>query len=278
MGSPRVGPVRGVTRLWRDWEGHMNMQISRNDQLTNAGLTPLAGSRRGSAKKGCLIALVVVLILAVGIGVFVYTSWKGWTASIMTATTEQIVQQTPLAKEEKDRIVARVSALGTEFKDGKITMEQLGGVLTAIAESPILPSGMVIAAERKYINPSGLPNEEKEAGRRSLQRLARGVVEKKVTMDEAETAAAPITTKDAEGKTKLKETATDAELREFLANAKAKADEKNIPDEAYVVNFADELDKVINESLGRTPPAPTTPSSSTPSSTPPVTPPTSGGN
>lgn len=220
--------------------------------------------------KGCLIALVVLLIVGIALGFFVYSKWKDGAAWMMTKTTEQIVQQTPLAQEEKDRIIARVGALGDEFKQGKITSDQLGKVLEAIASSPILPSGMVIAAERKYINPSGLTDEEKHAGRRALQRLARGVVEEKITMNEAEAAATPITIKDPQGNTKLKDAATDAELREFLANAKSKADEKNIPDEAYTINFADELDKVINQALGRTPQSPT------PTAPSPITPPPGG--
>lgn len=223
-------------------------------------------TRRGGAKKGCLIALVVILLLGLGVGIYVYSNWKGWAASVMSATTEQLLQQSPLAKEEKDRIMARVDALGTEFKEGKITGEQLANVAKAIGESPILPSGMVIATERKYLNPSALSNEEKDAGRRSLQRMARGIVEKKITMNEAETAAAPISTKDANGNFKLKDAVTDAELREFLANAKAKADSVQIPDEPYVINFADELDKVIDQALGRAPatPAPATPAPTTP--------------
>ena len=229
-------------------------------------------SRRGGAKKGCLIALVVIILLGVGIGVYVYSNWKGWAAGLMSATTEQVLQQSPLAKEEKDRIMARVNALGVEFKEGKITSDQLGNVAKAIGESPILPSGMVIATERKYLNPSALSNEEKEAGRRSLQRLARAIVEKKVTMDEAETAAAPIATKDANGNFKLKEAVTDAELRQFLANAKDKADAAKIPDEAYVINFADELDKVIDQALGRAPMTPKTPSPSTPAPNAPAPP------
>jgi hypothetical protein len=230
----------------------MTTQISQK-HTSAPGQIPL---RRGSAKKGCLIALVVMLLLVVGAGVLIKVYWKAGAAWVMATTAEAMLQQSPLAQEEKDRILARVQGLGTEFKDGTITRDQLGSVLKAIVESPILPSGMVIAAERKYVNPSALSDEEKAAGRRSLQRLARGVVEKTVTMDEAEAVAAPITIKDAEGNTKLKEVVTDAELREFLASAKAKADEKNIPDEAYVINFADELDKVINESLVRTAPAP----------------------
>lgn len=237
-----------------------------------------AMSRRGGAKTGCLVALVVVLLLGAGLGYYVYSNWKSWAATTMKAATAQLVQQAPIPADERDRIVSRVDGLGTEFKDGKITLDQLGKVLEAIAQSPIFPSGMVIAAERKYLNPSGLPNEEKEAGRRTLQRLARGVVEKKVTMQEAETAAAPISTKDQQGSLTLKDMVTDAELREFLTNAKAKADAAQIPDEAYIINFADELDKVIAQALNRplpagtSVPAPTAPTPSAPAPTAPSDP------
>lgn len=115
--------------------------------------------------------------------------------------------------------------------------------------SPILHVGMVMLAEEKYVKPSGLSDEEKADARRTLDRLARGVHEKKISETELEQVGAPITVTKPDGSTELKETVTDEELRAFLKLARDKADEHEVPDEPFDVNIAEELEKAIDSAL-----------------------------
>ncbi len=93
----------------------------------------------------------------------------------------QAIQQSQLPDDQKTRITKRVDGLADDFKNGKITFEDFGKVLEQIGDSPLLPLAMVYGAEEKYLKPSALSKEEKDAGVRSLQRLARGVAEKNIT-------------------------------------------------------------------------------------------------
>jgi hypothetical protein len=53
------------------------------------------------------------------------------------------------------------------------------------------------------------------------------------------------------GQTRLKKVLTNEELKAFLDAAKKKADDANVADEAFTINFADEVDKAIDKALGR---------------------------
>lgn len=224
--------------------------------------TVWSGFRRGSFKTGCLIAVGVVLVLLIGGGIFVATQWKGWAAAGITAMAEGITQQSDLPQDQKDKVLTSIKGVADDFKAGKITTEQLGKVMEEVVSGPLLPVGIVAAAEEKYMKPSGLSQEEKDAGKRTMQRFARGLFEKKVAEADAQKVLEPIsqghlhisvngqqtTTKQ---DFRLKDKVNDAELRDFLARAKAKSDELQIPDEEYKVNVADELDKAIKKALGR---------------------------
>jgi hypothetical protein len=220
------------------------------------------GMRRGSFKTGCLIAVGIVLALLVGGGIFVAAQWKNLAAAGINAMAEAITQQSDLPQDQKDRIQASIKGVAEDFKAGKISTEQLGKVMEEIAASPLLPVGIVAAAEEKYVKPSGLSQEEKDAGKRTMERFARGLFEKKIPEAEAQNVLEPISegkfsitmsgqSREANQEFRLKDKVNDAELREFLSRAKAKVDEKQIADEAYRVDIAEELEKAINKALGK---------------------------
>lgn len=222
----------------------------------------MSRSRRGSFKTGCLIAVGVVLVLLVGGGIFVATQWKGWAAAGITAMAEAMTQQSDLPQDQKDKVLASIKGVADDFKSGKITTEQLGKVMEEIASGPLLPVGIVAAAEEKYMKPSGLTPEEKAAGERTMQRFARALFEKKVGEADAQKVLEPISQgqlhfstngqqTSAQQNFRLKDKVNDAELRDFLARAKSKVDELHVPDEAFNVNVAEELDKAIQKALGR---------------------------
>jgi len=209
-------------------------------------------TRRGSFKAGCLISLAVVLVIALALGIWVAVSWKGWFASAINNTTVKMVDQSQLPDEQKDRVKARVSQLTEDFKVGKISFEQLGKVTKNLAEGPLFPLISVWTFEEHYLAKSTLPDDEKAAGSRTLQRYARGVTEKKISANDVQTAVDSISEVNTSGQRQVKQTLTNQELQTFLASLKAKADAVNVPDEPFTVNVADEIDKAIDEGLGKT--------------------------
>lgn len=226
-----------------------------------SGSNAAGGARRGSFKTGCLVVVGIILVLLIGGGIYAAMNWKNWAAMGIKAGTEAAVQESQLPPEQKQRVIASINQVADDFKSGKVSTDQLGKVMQEVMEGPVLPVGLVMAAESKYVIPSGLTTEEKDGAKRTLQRLARGIYEKKITDTDLDPIVQPITKPRVQvnvsgtGKPnrdwQFKESATDAEVKDFLTRAKAKVDEKQVPDEAYNVNVADELDKAIAKALGK---------------------------
>lgn len=204
---------------------------------------------RGSVLKGCLIAAGVVLVIAIIAGVFVARSWKGWFAESMKIVANQTISASQIPSDQKARITARVEAVAADFKAGKITTEQLTNAMQKVGESPILPLALVLEVDAKHLATSKLSDEEKAAGRRSLERFARGAVEKSIATSDIDAVMNTFTVADAHGMKQLKGVLSEGELRAALDSAKAKADAAKVPDESYSINFADEVDKVIDGAL-----------------------------
>jgi hypothetical protein len=212
-------------------------------------------SPRGGVLAGCLIVLAIVVAIVAGIGIYVGLHWKGWTADIMQQAATAIVNESDLPQDQKTQIIAEVQKLGTDFKDGKVSLDQMQKVGMEIAESPLIHLAGVQAARQKYIEPSDMTVDEKAAANRSLQRFARGVFENKIPKEAIDDVVKPITTLKPDGKWEFKEKPTRLELDQFVANAKSKADEAKIPDESFDLNIAAELKKAIDKALGRATPA-----------------------
>ena len=118
-----------------------------------SSMTPLrsrnrASAGRGSFLTGCLIALAVVVILAVAGGLFVMTQWRGWTASLATAGMTVLVEKLELPDEDQALILARVDDLAKDFKDKKISKDQLLAVGVKLIESPLIQAVGVFAVEK----------------------------------------------------------------------------------------------------------------------------------
>src|SRR5262245_40102612 len=136
--------------------------------------------RPGKVHVGCLVAIAVVLALIVGVVIWIAVSWKGWVAEIGRASVTQMVQDSQLPPDQKSSIIARVDKLTDDFKAGRVNGDQLARVVEELTKTPLLHLGFVYILDQKYIAPSSLSKEEKDAGRIELQRVARGVFEEKI--------------------------------------------------------------------------------------------------
>jgi hypothetical protein len=207
------------------------------------------GMRRGSTAKGCLIAAGVAVVLAVAVVVTVMLVWKKVAGAAMSAVAVQVVNDSSLPTEQKTAITTRIEGVVQDWKDGKVTGDQLGRVVKEIAEGPVLPLAMVGLAERMYVEPSALSVEEKAGASRSLQRFARGVFEKKIPKSAAEQVLDSVSVRGPGNGRQLKQTLTPEELAAFLALVKGHADQAQIPDEAFEIDYAAEVNTAIDRAL-----------------------------
>jgi hypothetical protein len=205
----------------------------------------------GSCLIGCAVIALVGLVVCGGGLWWVSNNWVALVASGAGQVAKQVVQESDLREEDKRAINEQVDRVVAEAKAGNIDAEKLERIMKSLAESPAIPAGMALFIEQKYVKPSGLSAEEKTQAHRTLQRVARGVVEKKISQPQLQTASEPIAERDAEGRFTLKESATDEEVRQTLANLKKLADDAEIPDEAYEINIGEEVKKAVDKALGQ---------------------------
>lgn len=226
----------------------------------NSSLRP-AAARRGSFLTGCLIVLAVLVIIAVIAGLWVRANYRGVLANAGVKMVDAALDKSELDEEQKSAIRAEVETLAVDYKEKRISNEQMLEVMQAIANSPLLPLGAVYAVDKGYVQPSEMTAEEKADARVQLQRVARGFYEEKISQNQLEDILQPISKRQSadadpgEFDVELQEPedVSVEELRQFVERARAAADEAAIPDEAYQIDIAAELRKAIDKALGREP-------------------------
>ncbi len=217
--------------------------------------------RRGLVKIGCA-ALLVIVVLAMAAGFWVALSWRGWAAQASRQTFAALIEKTGLPDEQKQGMIAHVDALTAEFEAGTVSLQDMAAVVEQVSRSPIIPAAVVAAMHEGYIRPSALSDEEKVEASVILRRFARGVYEKSIPESAIGPTLEPISaprgdsnvsvgTGGADYHLKDPKSVTPDELRAFIANAKAKADEAGVPEEVAEVDFAAELGRAIDAALGR---------------------------
>lgn len=213
-------------------------------------------TRNGSAAKGCLIALAVLVVIVVGTGIFVALNWKNWMADGISAVSRSMVDSSSLVQADKDKITQKIDTVMKDFKDGKVTMAQLGKLSEDMVSGPLIPLGMVSMAEKEYFPVAAFTPEEAAEAKRALERCARGVAEKKIANTKINDILAPIATTQSNGQFQLKpkEQVKKEDVVKLVQNAKTEADAAGIPDEAFDVDIAKEVCDSIDRALGTTTP------------------------
>lgn len=211
-----------------------------------------------SGGNGCLkfglIGCGLLLVLGIVGAIVVYLNFKPMMANMTRAVIEQAIEEQNIPEEQKRAIMKEVDQLTEDFKADKISLEDLGRVFEELAESPLLGVGAVMVVDGMYIKKSGLSPEEREEGTLSVERFARGIVERSIDKSELDSITAIVFEGEGENM-KLKQELTDEELRQLLATCKEQADAANVPNERYEVDLAAELKKAIDKALGRDPEA-----------------------
>lgn len=219
--------------------------------------------KRNTLVLGCLIVVGVVFVLLVGAGWFVWANARSWTAAGMESVMLQITRESDLDDAERAEVESELRRLTQAFRRGDVTFEELGQVVKAVSESPLIPAAVLYGARTQYLEPSGLSDEEKAAGGLALSRLARGVQEGSIQPDRLSKVFGPISTTSGSGRgvhvnspnfqlhLRAPEDVTDDELREVIELAGKQADEAGVPDEPYTIDASDEIADAIDQAIGR---------------------------
>jgi hypothetical protein len=196
---------------------------------------------------GCLAVVVLFLILGVVATIWISRNWRAWTANTMSMAIKVSIDETGLPDAEKEQIKAEVDRGANLFRDGKISNEQAARLVETIMASPLMTALITSGAEKKYLDSSGLSDEEKSEAKVTLQRFARGIIDNKINQQTRDAAMQHISETQADGSRRLRDKVSDAELLAFLTDAKKAADEAQIPEQVPQIDPSDEVKRIIDE-------------------------------
>jgi hypothetical protein len=201
--------------------------------------------------KGCLLgclAAVIVFFVVGAIAVFwVSRNFRTWFSAGASVLVNQAVDESELPVEEKQQIKDHVKDFFAAYEEGRISNDQLGLLVQKFAESPLMTTFVASAVETKYLDKSGLSEEEKADARLTLQRFMRGVIDNKIDNQARTRALSNVADPQPDGNWQFRETVTDAEIRAFVTEAKKAADDAQIPPEPPEFDPSDEVKRIIDE-------------------------------
>lgn len=196
---------------------------------------------------GCLIVAGVALILMIIVGVWVAKNFRGLAADAGTDAMEKMIEASDFPQAEKAELLVQVHRAGKGFKDGEISFEQVGVIVTKLTQSPLMPALAAAVIDKQYFEKSGLSAEEKAEGRIAMQRFARGMIDEKIAQAGIDAVMAHVAIRQPNNQWKMKTQVTDADLRAAITEAKAQADKAGIPEVPEAVDPSDEIKKIIDQ-------------------------------
>ncbi|MEW4561682.1 hypothetical protein AB1K70_04105 [Bremerella sp. JC770] len=220
-----------------------------NDQFT-VEEPKKSGGGCTTAIIGCLVVCLVLAGVACGVGYYVYINIGVMAANLAESQLNGVIDEFDLPEDQKTGMKEQVSRVAQGYRDGDISMEQLGSVAENILESPAFTAVPVEIARSKYIEPSGLSDEEKADAKKQLQRIAQGAFEKKISEDELKAMLdGRIADEQPDGNLQFRDNVPDEDLRELITAAKDLADQKGVGDQNYEIDLAAELKKAVDRAL-----------------------------
>lgn len=199
---------------------------------------------------GCLVVCLVLAGVACGVGYYIYINFGVMAANLAESQLNSTIDEFDLPDDQKKGMKEQVSRVAQGYRDGDISMEQIGTVVENILESPAFTAVPVEIARVKYIEPSGLSDEEKADAKKQLQRIAKGAFEDKISEDELKALLdGRIADEQPDGNLQFRDNVPDEDLRDFIAAAKELADEKEVADQNFDIDLAAELKKAVDQAL-----------------------------
>ena len=231
-------------------DSQFRVQDDRFEPGASVPAEPKKRSALSTCLTGCLIAFVVMLVLALIAGIYAYRKFPEWAAIGISEGAKQVINETDLPEEEKADITVQIDRLAEATRERKLSMAQMGEFFQNLVQSPLMTTLAMSMVEKKYIEPSGLTEEEKTEARVTVQRFMRGAIDQKISEAEVEAAMAPVSERKPDGNMELKTKVTDDELKAFLKSAKEQADAAEIPEEVEAVDPSDEFKRIVDKTLG----------------------------
>lgn len=208
---------------------------------------------------GCLGTVVVSGLLCAGLVWYVQHNAGKWVAGIAREAIVATINSSEIPAGEKTEVIAQVDRVVNAYTAGKINEEDLTRLMEEFQTSPAFLLISAWGLEKTYLEPSGLPEEEKTQARRTIQRAFRGLCEKKITQEQFQQVAPQFTQEvqvgiEDDGQIVKSEPGqpvklTDEQVQKMMADLKKLADDAGIPDEPFQIDIGDEVKKTVDQAL-----------------------------
>jgi hypothetical protein len=78
-----------------------------------------------SCLTGCLIAFVILVVIAILIGFWISRNWRNWAAAGSTGLIRQAMTDSQLPVQEQQEVLVQVDRVATAFREKKISSNRL---------------------------------------------------------------------------------------------------------------------------------------------------------
>ena len=147
-----------------------------------------SGMGGGCFAFGCLGSVVLCVVLCAGSVWYVKTNFDVWMAGLAREVIVAMVNESEIPEQEKTEVIAQVDRVVSAYKQRKINQKDLERIMEELQDSPVFGMMMSYGLDKIYIDPSGLPEEEKQQARRTIRRAMRGVLDKKIKEEDFQAA------------------------------------------------------------------------------------------
>ncbi|MCP4506063.1 MAG: hypothetical protein GY826_06670, partial [Fuerstiella sp.] len=131
---------------------------------------------------GCGGIMVFGIIVAAIAAWYIANNVRELGADLAAGAMKNGLKELKLPADQQQRIFARIDEVSQNFKDKKITLEQVGLIFQEIAEGPLMPAGMSLVVERAYLDESGFEEDEKDAARIATRRFTHGTIRQMISL------------------------------------------------------------------------------------------------
>jgi hypothetical protein len=210
------------------------------------------GSWAGCCLKGCL----VVVILAIGIGYYVYVKTVQFARDSAASGIEFVVDKAVkdgMAPADAEKIKQTVSTFTAQIREGRISVRQGANVALSIGQSPIFFALMTRSFENRFVVPSELSPEEKQKAHDVIIRFSRGLLEDRIEKEKVNDVLEPLQeeterTRDGKKERRFKKKVSREELLLAISRMEEMANTAKIV-EVVEIDLPAEIEKAIQKGL-----------------------------
>ena len=196
---------------------------------------------------GCTGGLFLVALVCGGL------AWAGWVwgkaklANWFQQEMTEVIEESGLPPEQVDAMLADVDRLRLAFEEGRIEWGEIEELVEVLEGGPLIAMISTRAFEVHVLEPAELPEDEREAARRTLQRCSAGLQGGAISPLDV-TDALHVTFGDGQADERWEDHwQTPDDVRATVLTLEQLADAAAIPDEPYQVDVAAEFRALVDD-------------------------------